>query len=684
MRKKTASKWIPSLVTAFALAGFTGLCQAQTAISYTFDSSVQGWGALGGGGTYSWDATSGKDGGGCLKVVFDGTTTTEIDPGVTLPAPLNQAQYISVSFDLKVDPSSGTTGLGGSGGFGNLQAAFHDSNNSWDGMWYGAIYPPAASDWVTYTFVIPSPYKPAEQTFSFQLQGNSGTGYSAPVTVYIDNVRMNPVSNSWIIDGFTNDTSSTYQNAGWTGISSTAQLTTSKDAGGNLVPAGALQWDIAFPTDNSWQQCWLGHEPSGFVMDPSRFVYWECDVMVDAANSMANPDGSYGALSFDIRNGTWGDNFTSAVTLDSSYTSWKHLKFPLPSITASVGFDIIANNVHAGPIRLYIDNIQMSKPNTLPKMAGLLPGSPGGVKISVNGAGDQWNRQSLCVPAGMDTGNGWIGVTPASYSYTITNFPTAATSPGFESHVYIVNGDAGFAAGGDLNYNETYGGVDWNAATLALMRVQNGTNGGVMTTFEFKTNSTASNPLTNNVITCVFSNLTTADGTWSLNFTSDTTGNITGPMGVVTNFTIAPDVAAQFNGSVSFVQFGVFKDDAQNSGINDNKGAIFTHVSVTNANGVLFDDDFSGGFTNKYAWRVSSAPLTQWIPQGTKYWLKWTVPDTGFTPQTAAHITGPWTDAGINYIYTDSTGTNRVGAVIDTNLPAGNAAYFRLINTNAP
>jgi hypothetical protein len=155
-------------------------------------------------------------------------------------------------------------------------------------------------------------------------------------------------------------------------------------------------------------------------------------------------------------------------------------------------------------------------------------------------------------------------------------------------------------------------------------------------------------------------------------------------MGVVTNFTIAPDVAAQFNGSVSFVQFGVFKDDAQNSGINDNKGAIFTHVSVTNANGVLFDDDFSGGFTNKYAWRVSSAPLTQWIPQGTKYWLKWTVPDTGFTPQTAAHITGPWTDAGINYIYTDSTGTNRVGAVIDTNLPAGNAAYFRLINTNAP
>jgi hypothetical protein len=284
---------------------------------------------------------------------------------------------------------------------------------------------------------------------------------------------------------------------------------------------------------------------------------------------------------------------------------------------------------------------------------------------------------------GMDTGNTWIGVTPASYSYTLTNFPTAATSPGFESHVYIVNADAGFS-GGDLNYNETYGSVDWNAATLALMRVQNGTNGGVITTFEFKTNSPASNPLTNNVITCVFSNLTTADGTWSLNFTSDTTGNITGPMGVATNFTIAPDVAAQFNASVSFVQFGVFKNDAQNSGINDNKGAIFTHVSVTNAIGVLFDDNFSGGLTNTYAWRLSSAPLTQWIPQGTKYWLKWTVPDTGFTPQSAAQLPGPWSDAGISYIYTDSTGTNRLGAVINTNLPVGNAAYFRLINTNAP
>jgi hypothetical protein len=683
MIKKTALKWIPSVVTTLALTGFAGLCHAQSPITYTFDSDVQGWGPLGGGGTYSWDATDGNGGGGCLKVDFDGTTTTEIDPGVTLPAPLNQAQYLSVSVDIKIDPASGTTGVSGSGGYGNLQAVFRDASFSWDSMWYGALFAQASTGWITYTFVIPQPYKSGEQTFQFQLQGNASTGYSAPVTVYIDNVRINPVPNPWVIDAFTNDTSATYANATWTGISSTAQLTTSQDAGGNLIPAGALQWDITFPTDNSWQQCWIGHEPNGFGMDPSRFVYWECDVMVDAANSTANPDGSYGGFAFDIRNGTWGDNITSAITLDSSYTSWKHIKLPLPNITASVGFDIIASGVHAGPVRLYIDNIQMSKPNTLPKMAGLLPGSPNGVKISVDGAGDQWNRQGLCVPVGMDTGSTWVGVTPATYSFTITNFPTAATSPGFESHVYIVNGDTPFS-NGSLSDNETSGSVDWNASTLALMRVQNGTNGGVITTFEFKTNSPASNPLTNNVITCVFSNLTTADGTWSLNFTSDTQGNITGPMGVATNFTLPADVVAQFSPSISFVQFGVFKDDAQNSGINDNKGAIFTHVLVTNANTVLFDDNFSTGFTNTYAWRASSAPLTQWIPQGTKYWLKWTVPDAGFTPQLASQITGPWSDAGIQYIYTDATGTNRLGAMINTNLPAGNAAYFRLINTNSP
>jgi len=196
-----------TLTGAFALAGYASLCQAQNAINYTFDSDVQGWGSLGGGGTYSWNATNGNGGAGCLQVDFDGTTTVEIDPGVTLAAPLNEAQYLSVSVDIMVDPSSGTTGTGGSGGYGNLQAVFRDASYSWDSMWYGAVFPPAANSWVTYTFIIPQPYKTGEQTFQFQLQGSAG--YSGPVKVFIDNVKVTPVPNPWVIDAFTSDTSGT-------------------------------------------------------------------------------------------------------------------------------------------------------------------------------------------------------------------------------------------------------------------------------------------------------------------------------------------------------------------------------------------------------------------------------------------------------------------------------------------
>jgi hypothetical protein len=136
--------------------------------------------------------------------------------------------------------------------------------------------------------------------------------------------------------------------------------------------------------------------------------------------------------------------------------------------------------------------------------------------------------------------------------------------------------------------------------------------------------------------------------------------------------------------SASFIQVGAFKNDGPNAGKSDNKGFILTQVLVTNINGTIFDDSFSAGLTNNYAWRVTSAAAITSIPQGTAYWLEWGVPDNGFTPESAASLPGPWADAGITYIYTDTTGTNRLGAVPAVSLPVGNEAFFRLINTNTP
>ncbi len=163
-------RWIPSLITAVAMAGSASFCHAQSPINISFDTGVPSAFYDGGpaGATYTWNATGGPNGFGCEQVVIDGTTTTEIDPAFNVS--FTSGQYLQVTFQMKIDASSGTTGTGGSGGYGNLQMSLRDSSYSWTGVGYATIYPPAANGWVTYTYAIPSPSFSVAH-LQFQLQG---------------------------------------------------------------------------------------------------------------------------------------------------------------------------------------------------------------------------------------------------------------------------------------------------------------------------------------------------------------------------------------------------------------------------------------------------------------------------------------------------------------------------------
>ncbi len=188
IKKTSMQRWLPDLMAAAALAGSLGLSHAQSLVSYTFDSDIQAWDA-GGNGSVVWNSTNGTSGGGCLAVTFDGTTSTETDPGVAVS--VNTAQYFTVELDMMIDPASGTTGVGGSGGYGALQMVMRDSGGSWDSSWYGTLYSPAANSYQHYKFVIARPYK-TEARLQFQLS-SFGNAYSGPVTAYIDNVQIKPV-----------------------------------------------------------------------------------------------------------------------------------------------------------------------------------------------------------------------------------------------------------------------------------------------------------------------------------------------------------------------------------------------------------------------------------------------------------------------------------------------------------
>jgi hypothetical protein len=740
IKKIKIQRWIPSLITALALAGSASLCQAQSLITYNFASDLQGWSGnepAGFPATYSWNATGGSTGGGCMQVQFGGTGTNEMDPRVTLPSTLNEVQYLSVSIHMMVDPSSGVTGTGGSGGYGNLQAVFSDASYSWDSIWHGTVYPPAANSWVTYTFVIPQPYKTAEKYLQFQFQGNAGTGYTAPVTVYIDNVTITPLPNPWTIDAFTNDTSAGYAQESWTGVSSTSSLNITQDAGGGFTPLGALQINENFPVAAqwaAWAQSWVLKEQA---VDPSRYNYFECDVKVDPSSTPFSNGSDYGAFTIAIRgngyDGPHGCTPSSIPLTTAAFTSWQHLKLALPTmdsgghpITNSPGYDIELVGNYMGPVVLYMDNIEFTKIVTKPVIASILPGTPGGLKMFVDADGTANNndQEGITSPSADNALYDffWINQTPATYSFTLTNSATPAaafastpTAPasvgaGFDAHVYLVNGDSMVAAGQGWSYNQTYSGVPYNALDYLGMHVQNAnitnlvtytTNATVITTntthglasgvvaiIDWKTN--APNANATNRIVFNFPNMANANGTWSLNFTDNTHGNIVAADGSVNSFTLPdfyndPNYTANFTPVTSMVQFGVFKNGRS---ANNSLATTFTHVVVTNAMAGItstnYNDSFSGpGLTGKYAWQVAQyyqdgANRTEWLPYGTAWWLGWGLSGSGYGVQSASSITGPWSNAGVTYTYTDVTGTNIFSAVPAASLPAGNAGFFRL------
>jgi hypothetical protein len=730
--KTKLQRWLTAMIVAASLFVAAGLCHAQAPIVYNFASDLQGWSDNAGStnaNIVTWNPTGGSTGGGCMQIV--NTNGIEMDPWVTLPGTLNQLEYQSVSLHMKVDSSSPKTGSFGSGGYGNLQAVFRDGSYSWDGIWNGAIYPPAANGWVTYNFTIAQPYKTAEQYLQFQLQANAGWKYPSPgpVTVYIDNVTITPLLNPWLIDAFTSDTSTSYSEETWTGAPTSISLNNSQDAGGGHNPAGALEVDYNWPVGPAtFGQNWVIKSQG---LDPSRYCYFELDVKVDPS-STRSADGTYGALSIEIRDGpTYGDTlcFPTSTALDSSFSNqWKHLKLALPilggagyPVTNSPAFDIIVRGSFTGPEKIYYDNITLSEPTNAPRIEALLPGSPGGVSINVDadGTANQYDQEGFSSPTADNNAMNffWINQTPATYSITITNFPPqpapygSTTNPpisvgaGFDAHIYLVNGDSITANGnvGSWDYNQGYSGIPYNALDYVGLRVQNvgitnvvtyTTNASIITTnhhyslasgvvavLEWKTNAPSSNAT--NFIRFAFPAMASANGTWSLSFSDNTHGSIVAADNSVHNFTL-PDLSGNFLPGTSLVQFGVAKNDALNNGANNNLSVLLSHVSVGTSAGTIYDDSFNGpGLTGKYLWRVASyyldtANRVSWQPNNTAYWLVWGNPYQGYSPQSAANAAGPWGDAGVTYSYTDLSGTNHLGAIPAPSLPAGNTGFFRL------
>lgn len=682
MKPNSKKRLLLALTTGLALAGASSVGLAQNNIVYDFSSGLEGWSDNAGAGQYTWLPTGGSTGGGCMQMVMDGVNTTQLNPWVTLATPINLAQYVAVSIEMKIDPNSSTdTG----GNYGTFQAVFRNSSYSWDSIWYGTVSPPNANNWVTYTFLTQNPYPSYNETY-LQFQFGGGGAYSGSVTCYVDNVTISSAANPYVLMP-SGALGPTQVGTSWDTTETAPYYNPVTHAGPTtLSPAGSWENVINNPAGYSgWDQ----EQPTSAV-DMTRFVYFGFDVYLDGTTG-----STYGGTQVFWFQNNWANPqwFGGLSFTPSMLHKWTHFDFPSASggITASPaivfqgtpGSDGGTNGVTT----FHVDNLVLWNPAARPTITGQAPGLPGGVKITLDtdGSANLYDQEGITSPStnNQEMNYFWVNQTPAVYSFTLTNFPSPAAAPGFDAHMYVINEDTLETNGQSVGYNETYSGANWNAGDLISFQVQNGTSGGVVAMFGWKTNLFNGNEPATNVTTIDYPDLASANGTWTLNFPNDTTLNVVGPDNVSHSITL-PDFTAsgRFTCGTSMIQFGVFKNG---NVLNNGQSATFTAVEVTNvAYGDIYEDTFSGpGLTANYNWQIGeyyqdAANRVLWLPDGIGWFVKWNTTASGWSVQQSSDLVN-WTPAAGAYNYVDPlTLTNTVSAIPAADL-TGPAEFFRLV-----
>lgn len=290
---------------------------------------------------------------------------------------------------------------------------------------------------------------------------------------------------------------------------------------------------------------------------------------------------------------------------------------------------------------------------------GIQPSTPGLRLISTNG---QYDRQTVrtTVPEFA-----WVGATgPVTYSVTISEYPAEAN---YQTVMYLVPGE-------NLAIDRNY--PDYSERICAAAFINNTAEGGGNMRFSYKNHLQESNgasghdywtndngetytgaedpPLgaagTGMGGSIAFVNSTTMLGTWSVTFTDATTVEIKAPDGQTATGTLLPETAALFTGPL-YAYFGTVPSLVSNIGL----GATFSNISITGVANPInesFTSPIDPALLEESA--TNPAAVIQVIPSETPFWLRWTVPDSGYKLQQSATLTAApaWADypAGESFV----------------------------------
>jgi hypothetical protein len=665
---RSLQQWLSSAVVGVALVASPSLGLAANLV-YTFDTDTQGWGANNAATTVAWDGTQNRGpSGGSLKCTLDPTVGNTLNPAISVD--FDTLKYFDVEFDILVDPSSS---MDGAGTYGNVQIGDFDSTWAWHSAYYGNIGTNAGT-WKHVKLAFQTPYQP-RINLQILLQASNGT-FTNNVTVYIDNVVFQDGSPGNLV---------TLEDFAWP-----EECVPDKPGGSwgpgavwsydnTLYAGGALKAHFDYGSTNTgWQDgaIQIADYPSSW--DPAKFTKIAFDLYLDAPHGLP----SYGQVEMQYY-WSWAGIIPAVALSEANVGKWVRYTNSLNSVSSNPQGIVIhpgGNNV-SGVFNYYFKNIQVWQPSGPPRMATVRQEeSPTGqgVEFTMNAKNNQWQRDALCVPA-TTPDYSWVSRTPLSYSFTIATFPDAVKHAGFEVHLFIVNEST--VPGGNGQWNETYGACDWNAADLVKFTIENKAGGGVTVRMAWKTGLPGANPPDANRV--VDATGTTAVGTWTLTFDTDTTGTITGPGGFTASFTLPDVVKTQFdpNGAaaLSFLQFGMGQNDSANNNHNYNASGVFSAISMSGGL-YAFSESFPGPALTSggTAWRTTGNAV-QFAPNNTAVWVSWSLPDDGFRLLVSPNLNS-WADAGVTGSYVN--GGNRAAAVPASKMPSGSdtKAFFRVIS----
>lgn len=428
------------------------------------------------------------------------------------------------------------------------------------------------------------------------------------------------------------------------------------DAQGN-PNSGSLEVSLPFGPKGD-QGVWFGtfHNGGGYdgstIYDGTKFTNITFDVHVDPSSPLS-PAGDFGVLQVGLVRQGWANGGTfdpNSPTIPASATNgWVHLNQTIDQTGA--GLDAVAgvdfkytsySGYPTNPITFWIDNLDVHLATSKaapPQFSPLLTKPTAGLNLFSSGSnGDQYQRTNLKLQ--NSSGLGWVGATnPVTYSLTITNFPNGAAYPGYQAHLFITTGTPA-ATETDPDYAET---------NLIFLDIHENADGSAYAAFRYKTNEPAantmvynSNPTNGPAGTLGTVGSSTVLGTWKLTFDHDTNITVTAPdLTNVAHFSFTEDAAALFADPLN-VYFGA----QPNSPANFGQSVVLSAVSISGNAQPVSDNFFADNWqldTNLTWTIVANDPTTVQLlaPDPRAFFIKWSLPDSGFGLQTSTNLTDP-------------------------------------------